>query len=53
MKCLGEHSGVELRKEISCRDFEDLHVIVTAAAGVIEAIQAENVGCEVNLMTHI
>lgn len=52
MRCLGEHSGVELRKEI-CRDFEDLHVIITAAAGVIEVIQAENVGCEVNLMTHI
>lgn len=38
MRCLVGHTGVELRKEILYGDFKDLHIIVTAAAGVIEAI---------------
>lgn len=53
VRCLVGHTGRELRKEILCGDFKDLQIIVTVAEGVIEAIWAENVVHEVNLMTHV
>lgn len=44
---------LELGKEISYGDFKDLHIIITASVGVIEAIQAETVEYKVNPMSHI